>query len=96
MTPLHPSIDLHRLPIVNQTGFMLFLELPRTGVTRRIVVTTKDYLEVLGIVKWQSGWRRYVFHPEPDTFYDEICHEDLRNFLHGLMFERKAMRGKIQ
>lgn len=43
----------------------------------------------LGWIKWQNGWRRYAFFPEPETFYEEVCMKDIYEFIEKLNSDKK-------
>jgi len=38
----------------------------------------------LGWIKWHTGWRRYAFYPEENTYYEEVCMKDIAGFLEEL------------
>ena len=44
----------------------------------------------LGVVKWEGGWRQYVFWPEPSTLWAASCLTDLAAFVADLNAEQKA------
>lgn len=57
---------------------------------RMIKVTTKTNVWVienkkseiqLGIVKWNTSWRRYCFFPLPETVFSGGCLNDITTFL---------------
>jgi len=45
----------------------------KTGKTKVWEVQTLDSMIILGYIKWLGRWRKYVFHPEPNTLYDNKC-----------------------
>jgi hypothetical protein len=45
--------------------------------------------DVLGTIKWRSGWRRYVFYPEAGTVYDAGCLDEIVLFITDLMLARQ-------
>lgn len=51
--------------------------------------STSDQV-LLGIVRWENGWRQYVFCPRNQTIWSVGCLEDLRQFLGLLKAERKS------
>lgn len=57
----------------------------KTGVWN--CLNTKS-LDLLGQVKWYSGWRRYCFYPSPNTVYSSGCLNDIVNFIDSLMAAR--------
>jgi hypothetical protein len=63
--------------------YLVFRELP-TDVGRK----TKTYEVVsvasnnpIGVVRWFSHWRKYVFAPYNETMYDESCLRDIAQFV---------------
>jgi hypothetical protein len=44
----------------------------------------------LGDVKWDSGWRRYVFHPNAYTKFDSDCMNDIKIIIDRYMNQRKG------
>ena len=43
----------------------------------------------LGIIRWRTGWRCYVFAPLPDCDWSDDCLDDLSAKLKQLRDERK-------
>ena len=43
----------------------------------------------LGMIRWHTGWRQYIFEPFENTFYSWDCLKDLSDFIKNLMEERK-------
>lgn len=68
-------------------SFLLFIELPQTGKTKIFEVVNKSNFE-LGIIKWQSGWRRYVLNINDSVLFDSACLKEVIQFLDELMNER--------
>jgi hypothetical protein len=48
--------------------------------------------DVLGLVEWRRGWRRYVFEPEGDVVFDACCLREMADFLER---ETAAQKGKL-
>lgn len=44
---------------------------------------------MLGVIKWYSQWRRYVFYPEINTLFDDKCLENIRYHLERMTYEHK-------
>lgn len=44
----------------------------------------------LGIIKWYSNWRRYVFFPEPTTIFDSKCLGNIQLHLERMMYAHKS------
>lgn len=57
--------------------------------TQTFQVRNMEYDVDLGWIKWHSGWRCYSFFPNPDTFYEVVCLENITEFLDKLKSERK-------
>jgi len=45
----------------------------------------------LGVIRWFSRWRKYVFEPYAETVYEETCMRDISQFIEE---ETKARRAK--
>lgn len=59
------------------------------GVTRYWAVKAKQGNTPLGMVRWHSAWRRYVFRPEEDTLFDADCLCELQAFLREKTLEQQ-------
>lgn len=72
--------------------FIQIIEVEKTksGKTPVFLVRSILYDVDLGYIKWNPGWRKYSFYPEPDTFYEEVCLSNIVEFLEEL----KKMRNK--
>jgi hypothetical protein len=57
------------------------------GKTDTIGVFTKSGCN-LGIIKWCSPWRQYVFYPTESTLFSSGCLQEISNFISALMAER--------
>lgn len=53
------------------------------------IVNQQNELIHLGIVKYNSRWRKYCFYPEDETVFDDKCLQDMINFLNCLNNKRK-------
>lgn len=49
--------------------------------------------ERLGIIKWEGGWRQYVFHPDNSTIWSSGCLEIITKFLKD---KNKRQREKLR
>ena len=38
----------------------------------------------IGLVAWNSWWKRYCFYPEEDTVWDVGCLADVQDFINSL------------
>jgi hypothetical protein len=73
-----------------ETKYLLFEKQTHDDRKTYVVfVGTKERL-LLGKIKWFSQWRRYAFYPTNDKVFDETCLEDIKNYIHDLMEERKT------
>ena len=71
------------------TEFLTFVKYKhKNKKTFEIEVENKNF-EVLGEIKWSTGWRRYIFYPCTGTFYDSKCFKDITEYLDTLMEDRK-------
>lgn len=55
-------------------------------------VVAKQGETILGYVKWDTGWRRYVFAPLGETIFEQDCLRDLAMFVEDRTLEHKAAR----
>ena len=69
-----------------------FREVGAPGVTRVWHVHAKQGGDILGVVRWYSGWRRYVFAPVEGSEYEQDCLRDIAAFVERETRERKAQR----
>lgn len=63
---------------------------PKAGPTDPDWVS--DGVDVLGVVKWHPGWRRYAFFPLPNKLFEHDCLRDLADFCEENTKLRKAER----
>lgn len=72
--------------------FLRFQQVPAPGTTSIYdVLSAAAYSQSpLGVIKWRSGWRRYVFLPEVETVFDAGCLTEIVEFINGLMAARKT------
>lgn len=71
-----------------QTKFLNFVEISDTGKTKVIGVGNNSGHK-LAYIKWDTGWRRYVFLPFKDTQFDVSCLNEISTFITKLMDDRK-------
>lgn len=60
--------------------------------TKTIMVTSKNKLDVLGIIEWYGPWRQYCFWPVYGTVFNKGCLEDINKYITELMRERNDER----
>lgn len=68
---------------------LTFEELKDTGKTKVWGVESTHSEDVLGKIRWYWAWRRYVFFPEPYTFFDVDCMNTISKFIADEMEKRK-------
>lgn len=70
--------------------------------TRFYTVRRDDYTglaNLVGVIKWDWGWRQYSFYPEPNTKWADECMINIAKFLTArtkeerLKWKRKAKQG---
>lgn len=61
--------------------FRLLGEKPKTKV---IEVMSKTRPVRLGIIKWWSTWRQYVFLPDTGTIFNIECLNDIQSYIKDL------------
>lgn len=66
--------------------FDLIEKKPKTSI---FAVVNIKFGNRLGIIKWYPSWRKYCFFAQGYTIYDTICLNEIKNFIQGLMGERK-------
>jgi hypothetical protein len=68
---------------------LIVTEVPFIGKTKRWRVDSK-YGGTLGMVGWFGRWRKYGFHPAPDTVFEEVCMRELSDFIVQCTKEHKS------
>lgn len=58
--------------------------------TKRFMVMNKAHGDWLGEIKWECGWRQYVFMPSMDTIFSVGCMQDIISFISELQEERRS------
>jgi hypothetical protein len=71
-----------------QKTFLRFREQPASGTTSIHAVLSVANDVPLGVIKWRSGWRRYVFEPCHFTVFDAGCLAEIVTFITDLMLAR--------
>lgn len=64
----------------------------KSGKTMIFYVRNKKYSDFLGWIKWNTGYRKYAFYPEENTYYEEDCLKNLSEFLDKLNKECKKCK----
>jgi len=72
--------------------FIEFIQIPKKSKTSAWNCCTRQG-DILGEVRWFSGWRQYCFFPtvELATVFSAGCLDNIRQFINALMAERKAV-----
>ena len=66
-----------------------FVEIKDTGKTKVWNIHNSDNGSYLGQVKWNGGWRQYIFSTEPDCIWNTDCLDQLNAFIRLQMQERR-------
>lgn len=72
----------------------MFKERDPLPKTRRWDVINIRTQEVAGEIQWYGGFRKYVFFPEDDCFFDHDCLELIAGFLKVQMQTYRESKGK--
>ncbi len=71
--------------------YLMFRELEFKGKTKKFgVVPIKNHDDLLGIIKWDGGWRQYVFELDGDngtTIWSGGCLKQITDFIDKLMLD---------
>ena len=70
------------------------LSVPPGRVTRKWGVWNRQFNGYLGEIRWDTGWRRYVFAPVERTIFEEDCLRSISDFLESETAKRKKERAK--
>lgn len=62
---------------------------PGIQKTARWEVLNARTSQRVGVIKWYGGFRKYVFYPEPDTFFDHYCLITVGAFIQSQLALRK-------
>jgi len=52
--------------------------------TKMFRVFNKLREEILGMIEWDTGWRKYVYVSDGDIKYCQMCLSEIQGFLHSL------------
>jgi hypothetical protein len=69
--------------------YISFVKIESKGKTEIYNIINNNSSCILGVIKWNCGWRRYCFYPQGDTIFSVDCLEDIINFTNDLMEKRK-------
>ena len=71
-----------------------FREIPQKAKkkTRVWAILAKKDGDDLGEIRWHTGWRRYIFAPNYETYYDAECLAEIAAFLRKAMREWRASK----
>ena len=67
-----------------------FYGMSKSGKTEVWSVLHKDKEELLGAIRWNGGWRQYIYEPEW-SYYSKGCLRHVADFLEELMQKRKHL-----
>lgn len=62
--------------------------------TRTWTVVTKQDGTLLGSIRWDGGFRKYVFRPYGQAIYDNVCLRDIAAFVEEQTRAHKNGMGK--
>jgi hypothetical protein len=70
---------------------LIFKEVPVAGkITKVWEILSCHNNSSLGLIKWNSGWRCYVFEPDFNCIWSWDCLKELSEFIKNEMDKRKA------
>lgn len=73
-----------------------FVQTPHAANCKRVTalwtVIAKQGDVVLGHVRWDTGWRRYVFAPALNTIFEQDCLRDIASFIQRRTEDHKVRR----
>jgi hypothetical protein len=56
-----------------------------SGKTKIFSVVNNEHTDYwIGLIKWNSGYRKYAFYPSTESYYEEDCLKDIAEFLEKL------------
>lgn len=71
-------------------SYVKFIDLIKTGKTRRVAVNAKDG-GALGVIAYYPQWRRFTFQPFPNTIYDSGCLQQINAIVEALYRDYKGV-----
>ena len=74
------------------SNWLEFLPLERKPKTTTYQVRNISNGSFAGVIYWYGGFRKYVFQPSEDSFFDANCLQEISDFLNSLMEERKLSK----
>ncbi len=69
--------------------YITFNLVEKKAKTKVYAIINKKHGGILGLIKWNSGWRQYCFFPQFDTVWSAGCLNDVINFIAELKKERE-------
>jgi len=66
--------------MINKYVKFSFVRDSKTGLTKIWDIKSNENI-LLGKVKWFGQWRKYVFFPEDDTIFDNLCLNEIKIFI---------------
>ncbi len=70
------------------------LPLEKGHKLHKYTVTNNSLWEMIGIIHWRGGWRKYVFQALPKIDMDKKCHKQIDDFTDKLMEEWREQKKK--
>lgn len=80
----------------NHIRFVLDVEESKGKKTKVFEIVSKHDSWSMGGIRWDTGWRRYIFLPDNATKWDLECLKDVMSKLKALMRERLIKNGDKQ
>lgn len=69
-----------------------FNEIKDTGKTKVWEIQNSHQGCLIGIIKWNGGWRKYCFYPYDETVYDSRCLDRIVEFMNEQMEARRLKK----
>lgn len=88
--PLHLKQNMTEEKMQTEFEYIRFDKIDDTGKTTVWACVNKRFEFNLGTIRWYSGWRQYVFVPNPNTEFSAGCLLDVVTFIGQLMAIRRC------
>ena len=76
----------------HETKYLIFSRLKYGDKKTYNVRVLNKGNELLGEIYWRSGFRTYVFNPQPNLDFDSKCMQDIIDYIKSLLEERENER----
>jgi len=71
-------------------AYITFVKISQTDKTEVYAVRSVKHGFNLGVIRFYFGWRQYVFEPETQSIWNNLCLDAVSEFLKKLNKEHKA------